>query len=224
MKKNKGTAYAILAIAFILFNVIVFAIPSVKTTTFWTAYVFTDIAFALQIVIWKFAFNKTRTANSKFLGISLISVGLIYLITQITAFAIFMAFPSTASWIAVVFCSLIFGLSVICLIGTKVGTEKIDRVELNIGEKLFYIKSLQDDVEILARNETNPDTKAALSALAEKIRFSDPMSNETLADIETEISYKIKELKNAKNKESIITVLDSLITERNNKVKLFKRY
>ena len=45
MKKNKGMAYAVLAIAFVLFNVIAFAVPTAKTATFWIAYVFTVIAF-----------------------------------------------------------------------------------------------------------------------------------------------------------------------------------
>ena len=39
MKKNKGMAYAILAIAFVLFNVIAFAVPTAKAATFWVAYV-----------------------------------------------------------------------------------------------------------------------------------------------------------------------------------------
>ena len=60
MKKNKGMAYAVLAIAFVLFNVIAFAVPTTKTATFWTAYAFTTIAFASQIVIWKFAFKGRR--------------------------------------------------------------------------------------------------------------------------------------------------------------------
>ena len=43
-----------------------------------------------------------------------------------------------------------------------------------------------------------------------------------LADLEAEITAKVKELKTAENKAEIITVLDSLITERNKKVKLLK--
>lgn len=222
MKKNKGMAYAILAIAFILFNVNAFAIPTAKTTTFWIAYVFTTVAFASQIVIWKFAFKGTDTLKSKFLGIPLISVGITYLIVQIIAFAIFMAFPLTASWMAIVVCALILGISAICLIGTETGREEAGRVEEKIEKKVFYIKSLQVDVEMLASTETDSDTKTALTKLAEKIRFSDPMSNEVLAELEAEITSKVKELKTAVNKAEIITVLDSLITERNKKTKLLK--
>ena len=220
--KNKGMAYAVLAIAFVLFNVIAFAVPTAKTATFWIAYAFTTIAFASQIAIWKFAFKGADTLKSKFLGIPLISVGITYLIVQIVAFAIFMALPLAASWIDIVVCSLILGISAICLIGTETGREEINRVEEKVEKKVFYIKSLQVDIEMLASAERDADTKAALTKLAEKIRFSDPMSNDFLANLEAEISAKVKELKTAENKAEIITVLDSLVTERNKKVKIMK--
>ena len=222
MKKNKGMAYAVLAIAFVLLNVIAFAVPRVKTATFWIAYVFTAVAFASQIVIWKFAFKGADTLKSKFLGIPLISVGITYLIVQIIAFVVFMALPLMASWIAIVVCALILGISAICLIGTETGREEINRVEEKVEKKVFYIKSLQVDIEMLVSSEIDADTKTALTKLADKIRFSDPMSNEALAELEAEISAKVKELKTAENKAEIIKVLDSLITERNKKVKLLK--
>ena len=222
MKKNKGMAYAVLSIAFVLFNVIAFAVPTAKTATFWIAYVFTAVAFALQIAIWKFAFKGSDTLKSKFLGIPLILVGITYLIIQIIVFAIFMVFPIVPTWIAIVVCALILGISAICLIGTETGREEINRVEEKVEKKVFYIKSLQVDVEMLASAETDSDTKAALTKLAEKIRFSDPMSSGALTDIETEISAKVKELKTAENKSEIITIIDSLITERNKKAKILK--
>lgn len=222
MKKNKGMAYAVLAIAFVLFNVIAFSVPTVKSATFWVAYVFTAVAFASQIAIWNFAFKGTDTLKSKFLGIPLISVGITYLIVQIIVFVIFMALPLTASWIAIVVCALILGISAICLIGTETGREEINRVEETVEKKVFYIKELQVDIEMLASTETDSDTKVALTKLADKIRFSDPMSNEVLVDLEAEITAKVKELKTAENKAEIITVLDSLITERNKKAKILK--
>ena len=133
-----------------------------------------------------------------------------------------MALPLTASWIAIVVCALILGISAICLIGTETGREEINRVEEKVEKKVFYIKSLQVDIELLASAEIDADTKAALTKLAEKIRFSDPMSNEVLAELEAEITAKVKELKTAENKAGIITVLDSLIAERNKKAKLLK--
>lgn len=220
--KRKGLAYAVLTIAFALFNVVVFAIPTEKTATFWIAYAFSAIAFLLQIVIWKLAFKGTDTIKSKFLGIPLLSVGFRYLVIQVIAFAVFMIFPALPTWIPVVVCSVILGGSAICLIGTETGREEINRVEEKVKRKVFYIKSLQVDVEMLAETESDPTIKAELTKLAEKIRFSDPVSSDALAEIESEIVNKIKEIEASKDKLAIIAVTTALVEERNKKAKILK--
>ena len=215
-------AYAVLGIFFVIFNVIAFAIPTAKTATFWVAYIFTLIAFVMQPFIWKFAFKDTDTLKSKFLGIPLISVGVIYLLVQIVVVAVFMALSFVPSWIAIVVCILILGVSAVCLIGTETGREEINRIEHKVSKKVFYIKSLQIDVEMLAKAEVDADTKIALTNLAEKIRFSDPMSDELLAELEAKIRNKFEELKLAEQKATIINELTLLIEERNKKCKLLK--
>ena len=222
MKKNSKLGYAVLGVVFVLFNVIAFAIPTAKTRSFWVAYAFFVVAFVSQIGIWKVAFAKEDTLKSKFLGFPVVCIGVVYLILQIVAFAVFVAAPTLPVWSAIVVCVLIFGISVICMIGTEVGREEINRVEKKVEKKVFYIKLLQVDIEMLASVETNTDIKTALIKLAEKIRFSDPMSNESLVDIEVEIAAKVKELKTTDNKAKIIKVIDSLLTERNKKVKSLK--
>lgn len=222
MKKNKSMPYAILAAVLILFNIIAFAVPTDKTETFWTAYCFTTLAFVLQLLIWKFAFKSTNTLNSKFLGIPLIHIGIIYLIIQLIAFAVFMLFPTIPLWICVIVCALIIGISGICLISVKAGTNEINHVEAKIQKKVFYIKSLQVDVEMLAEKETDKSTKEALLRLAEKIKYSDPMTNEALSDIESAISEKIKEISNADNKINLIKEIELLVAKRNKKAKILK--
>ena len=220
--KKKVMAYAVLAILFALFNVIAFAIPTEKTATFWIAYAFSVVAFAIQIGVWKFAFKGADTLNSKFLGIPLISVGARYLAVQVVAFAVFMAFPVLPTWIPIVVCFVFLGISVICLIGTETGREEINRVEEKVEKKVFYIKSLQVDVELLAESESDPEIKAKLLKLADKIRFSDPMSSDALTEVEETIANKIEELKTAENKSSLIATINLLLTERNKKTKILK--
>ena len=222
MKKNRDMAYAVLGIVFILFNVLAFVIPTDKNSTFWTAYIISVISFVAQIGIWHFAFKSSGTLKSKFLGIPLIYIGIVYLVMQLIAFAIFMAVPTTPSWVAVIVCVLILGISAICLISGEAARDEINRVEEKISRKVFFIKDLQVDLELLAEQEADSDVKVALLKLAEKIRFSDPMSNDALAELEAKISSKTAELKVADNKSAIITELDSLLTERNKKAKILK--
>lgn len=222
MKKNSTKGYIILGILFVLVSVIAFAVPTIKTGTFWIAYVFTAIAFAAQIGIWRIAFRKKETLKSKFLGFPVVHIGVVYAIIQIVAFAIFMFMPALPVWSAIVVCSIIVAVSAVCMIAADAGRGEIERVEVKVQEKVFYIKELQADVEILANNEINADVKAALTQLAERIRFSDPMSNEQLADLENKISAKVAELKTAVNKVEILSELNSLLDERNRKCTILK--
>ena len=222
MKKNNAKGYIILGILFVLISVIVIAVPSVKTTAFWISYVFTVVAFAAQIFIWKLALGRDKTLKSSFLGIPVIYVGIAYLIIQIIALAVFLSVPTLPLWSSVVVCIIIAGVSAVCVISGEVGRNKIERVDAKIGEKVFYIKELQTEVELLANVETEMSTKDKLIRLSEKIRFSDPMSDVQLADVESRIITKISELKSSTDKSAIIDELNLLLDERNKKIKILK--
>ena len=222
MKKNSTKGYVILGVLFVLVSIIAFAVPTSKTATFWIAYVFTAAAFAAQIGIWKTALGKEGTLKSKFLGFPVVHIGIVYAVLQVIAFAVFMFVPTLPAWSAIVVCSVIAGISAVCMISAEAGRNEIERVEAKVQNKVFYIRELQADIELLADNETNADVKTALTQLAEKIRFSDPMSNEQLADLEDKISTKIEELKTTSSQLEIITELNSLLDERNKKCKILK--
>lgn len=222
MKKNSKLGYVVLGIIFVLFNVIVFAIPTVKTGTFWVAYVFSVVAFASQIGIWKVALGKEETLKSKFLGFPVVHIGIVYLIVQTVVFAVFMAVPTLPVWSVIVVCALVLGISAICMISAEAGRGEIERIETKVKQKVFYIKSLQVDVELLAKNEADNAVKAELEELAEKIRFSDPMSLPEMEAIEKEISDKINTLKTTADKLTVIAEIDALLAERNAKIKILK--
>lgn len=222
MKKNSTKGYLLLGILFALVSIIAFAVPTAKTATFWIAYVFTAAAFAAQIGIWKTALGKEGTLKSKFLGFPIVHIGIVYAIIQVIAFAVFLFAPTLPTWSAIVVCPIIAGLSAVCMISADAGRNEIERVEAKVQNKVFYVREMQADIELLADNESDAAVKTALTHLAEKIRFSDPMSNEQLADLENKISIKAAELKTASSKLEIITELNSLLDERNKKCKILK--
>lgn len=222
MKKNSTKGYVILGILFALVSIVAFAVPTAKTSTFWIAYVFTVAAFAAQIGIWKTALGKEETLKSKFLGFPVVHIGIVYAAIQVIAFAVFMFVPTLPAWSAIVVCSVIASVSAVCMISADAGRNEIERVEAKVQKNVFYIRELQADIELLADNESDAAVKTALTQLAEKIRYSDPMSNEQLADLENKISTKVAELKTASSKLEIITELNSLLDERNKKCKILK--
>ena len=222
MKKNSLMSYLALGIVFALFNVIAFIIPTDKTATFWAAYAFSVVAFAVQIPLWKIAFGKKDTLKSKFLGIPVIHVGITYLIIQLIVFAVFMIFPTLPAWLTVIVCVIILAISALCAIAGQVGVNEIKRVEEKIKVKRAFIQFLQTDIEMLVEEEIDGETKAELKKLAEKARFSDPMSHEMLGELESRISAKVEEMKTATDKKGLIAEVTTLLTERNKKCKILK--
>ena len=222
MKKNNFMSYLALGIVFALFNVIAFVIPTDKTATFWAAYAFSVVAFAVQIPLWKIALSKKETLKSKFLGIPVIHVGITYLIIQLIAFAVFLIFPTLPVWLAVIVCAIFLAISALCAIAGQVGANEINRVEEKIKVKRVFIQFLQTDIEALIEAESDAETKAALKKLAEKVRFSDPMSHEMLGELESRISAKVDEMKTTVDKKALIDEVTTLLTERNKKCKILK--
>lgn len=221
MKSNDKKGSVLVGIIFILITVVSFAVPTTKTAAFWIAYIFTIAALVAQIVIWKKNIEN-KAMKSKFLGFPIINIGLIYLAVQIIVLLVFVFAPNLPTWSAVVVCVVIVAVASICMISADVGRTEIERVEKKVQGKVFYIRNLQTDIEILASAEKNMATKKALEQLAEKIRYSDPMSNEQLAPLEEKIELLADELKVAEEKAEIISRIDTLLDERNKKCKIFK--
>lgn len=228
MKKNNNYAYLILAILFILFNVIAFSVPIQRTTSFYISYAFSCVAFISQIFIWKVAFKNSNSLKSKFLGISIIYVGNIYLTIQLISFIVFMCVSNVQIWVSILVSSLILGLSAISLISAKAGKEEVESVDNKIKLQTEFIKNLGLKLEKLLKNVKESEIKLELKNLIEKIKFSDPMSNQKLSEIENEIKLEISDLEkyinssdNEKIKNSLSKVND-LIEERNSICKLSK--
>ena len=180
------------------------------------------VAFAVQIPLWKIAFGKKETLKSKFLGIPVVHVGITYLIIQLIAFAVFMIFPMLPVWLAVVVCSIILAISMLCAIAGQAGANEINRVEEKIKVKRAFIQFLQTDIEMLAEIEPDAETKAELKKLAEKVRFSDPMSHEMLGELESRITAKVEDIKTASDKIALVREVEVLLMERNKKCKILK--
>ena len=58
--------------------------------------------------------------------------------------------------------------------------------------------------------------------LAEKVRYSDPISSDELSELEKRISDKVKELNNADDKSAIVDEIELSLLERNKKCLIIK--
>lgn len=165
--KNK-TPYIVIGIAFILFNLIAFIIPTEKTATFWVAYVFSVIAFAVQTFVWWLFSGSKKNMKSKFLGLPVLYISTIYLIVQLIVFGLFMILSFIPKQYSILICSLILGIFAVCMLTVNTGASNIRATDNKIAVKRQLIKDLQIDVEMLAEIESDPEIRQKLTQLAKK--------------------------------------------------------
>jgi len=230
LTKNKGMFFAAVFIILAVFNVVVFVIPFSKGGGFWTGYGFSMLAILLAAAVSFYAFDR-EGLKSKFYGIPLISVVWRYLVIQVIASVIemvlFQFVPSIPFQYAIALNVILLGVCLLGLITVEASREEIERIDVKIKEKVFYIKSLQADVESLI-SKVPEDAKKMLKDLAETIRYSDPISSPQLAAIENKIEAKtaaIAEAVDNTDGDAIKTLCDELqqlFAERNRKCKVLK--
>lgn len=228
MKKGYSVVLATLGILFAVYNVIVFVLPIPRTAAFWVAYLFTTLAILLQVGVSYIAFKNDNQLKSIFLGLPTAHVGGIYLFLQLVWGAIVMVLPVITPAIAVVVSVVLLGWCLTSVIMTSVSRDVIASVDEKVKEKTSFIKSNQIAVELLIGKAEDDDLKKKLTGLRDAIRYSDPMSDASVARLEAEIEVRINDLKEAvgeKNPEKttqLVAKLQDLITERNQMVKLSK--
>lgn len=232
MKKNFKYYIAVWAVLVLLFHVIVFAIPSDiggvsrYTETFWVGYAAILASFLGQLGCAFYAF-KPEKIEKVFLNLPIITESYAALVSTFAAGAVCIRVPFLPTWVGVIICVTALGFSVISVIMAAAAGTLVSESETEIKEKTSFMKLLTVDADALMSQAKTPKAKAACKKVWEVVRYSDPMSNETLSAVEAEISEKFLELKaavaeNAENISEAAEELLLLIDERNKKCKALK--
>lgn len=221
--KSRKQITIISLIILIGYNLIAFIIPSLKNTTFWVAYCFSNLSIIISSLVILHALDE-QGINNKFKNMPTVYATWSYLAIQLIMGFIEIYYPINFRY-SILINAIILGLSIIILLGVNAGKKEIDRVEKKVQEKVFFIKELQADVEILVNKITNDNAKKELELLVETIKYSDPMSHSNLAAIENQITNEVTKLKQTEDIEDIKHIcseLQQLFSERNKKAKLYK--
>jgi hypothetical protein len=196
-RKNRALLGAILIIALLIFNIIVFALPHSGSSAFWIGYGFTTTAFLLQILFAFFAFRNADSMKKAFLGLPLLYVGLAYLAIQFVFGLVCIFVPIIGKSVSLTVSAVLLGLYLIRAILAVIGREAIQNTDDKTVESTAFIKSLLADAEILRGRADSPELRASLNTVVEAIRYSDPVSYDSLNVIEQHITEQFTELENA---------------------------
>ena len=221
---------AIWAICFATFNIIAFARPTfinIFTGSFWIGYLFIDIAFAGQLCCSYIAF-KDENLQKTFYNVSLILVSYIALVSMLIAGSLCMVIPFFPVWLSVVICVLVASISASIILVTCFVINVVSGIDNEIKTKTFAIKTLTADAEHLLSVAQSFELKKECEKVYENLRYSDPMSNTALSEINEQIQRQFSSFESAVNSAdleltvSIANELLVLIDKRNKQCILLK--
>ena len=220
-------------IALAVFNVIAFVTPneiagvSKFTGSFWAGYIFITLAFIGQLACSYKAF-EAENLKKLFYNIPLITVSYTSLVVMLIVGAVCMAVTVVPYWVGIIVCLLVLAFSAVGVIKATGAAEIVSATDVKIKEQTRFIKLLTSDAEQLMAVSKTDELKAMSKKVYEAIRYSDPMSNEALANIERQIQREFASFSQAITSEdaelakSVADELLNLIDGRNKKCKALK--
>lgn len=226
-KKTSIMTIMIYVIIFAVFNLLVFTIFNNRTPVFWISYGFMCLAFIVQIGS-MFLALKSADVESVFMGIPLASLSFYYFFAAIFVGAVFMVFQIASIKLAVVIQVLILAAYVVVALLALMSRDVVQDTNDTLKEKVAAIKTLNIDVDVLIPQVSDPALKKALKKVSETVKYSDPISNDAVADIEDQIMQSMNALRvyieNDNNEEAITTCKDIevLFLQRNSLLKATK--
>ena len=194
MKKDTIRAIIVAVIMLAVYNLVAFMIPFAHTAAFWISYGFTLVAFAVVCASIYIAFIKDPNAKSRFYGFPIARIGVLYGGAQLIVSLIVMALAQwTPWWIPVLVYAIGMGAAVIGLVAADAVVEEIQTQDVKLKKDVSLMRSLQSKVSQIASQTDD----AAIKALAEEFRYSDPVSSEAIADAEADLAAAVDELQAA---------------------------
>lgn len=229
MKQNKNLVLTglIYAIIFLVYNLLVFIIFKQHTPVFWLSYGFMLLAFTAQIVSMLLSF-KAADVETIFFGIPLASLSIYYFFAELFVSVVFMIFQTAGVTLAVVIQVVMLAAFTVVAIISLMARDTVQDISQKVKENVQNIKSLLVDVELLIGQCQDPELKISLKKLSETIKYSDPMTNESINDQEYLIMQVMSELKlnidtnNLADARNTCTKLQMLFVERNKRLAISK--
>ncbi len=233
LSKNLIKTIAIYAIVLVIVNLIVFSIPFVHNSAFWAAYVFVMVAILAQIGVAFLAMSNATGLKKKVYTFPIFKMGGIYLGVQlclsVVLFIVATFVEGFPSWIAWVICIIVLGVFTILILLTDTSRDEIVKIEDETEKRTAQVKYFRVNIDNITRRANDAELRAVLEKLADTARYSDPVSNDNLAETENRIQQNIIALEDAvisndvQKAKEIATNTTMLFEDRNALCKLYKK-
>ena len=195
--------------------------------SFWLGYVFITVSFLGQLgcTYWGF---KSGAMQKLFYNIPVLKTSYSCLVISFIVGCLVMMIPDMPTWIGGMICLVVMAYCIIAVTKSVTAATVVADIDKKIKVQTFFIKSLTVDAETLMNRATTAESKELCRKVYEAVRYSDPMSNDALASVESQITVRFAALSSAvasgddaAAKAAADEVL-ILVNHRNSKCKMLK--
>lgn len=227
--KNGLMTGIIYAIIFGIYNLFVFMVFTEEhNNIFWISYFFMLLIYAIHIAC-VFSIITHAGVRTVFFGIPLLSFSIFFVGAEFFVSLVFMIFRESAGVKLTIFIqTLLLAAFLVVSIVSIMSRDVALHVDKKIKDNVQFINTIKVDVDMMLERSTDPEVKTALKKLSETIRYSDPMSNGTVAMQEQMILQGMADMRTVFDEGNMPQVLEYakkielLFVERNKKIMISK--
>lgn len=203
LKNSKKGKFACLAgVSVLIYSILVFIIFGFsKGSSFWISYVFAVISFLLSYMVSYLSVNSAKRLTDWIFSLPVMRWCVIYVIVEIIIATIFMIIhaPWKIVFIPQFLLPIFFLILVVPCFGQK---NHVAEVSVETSVKVSYIRQLNAKLIALISRTEDSALKKEMEKATDMLRHSDPMSADSLTEIEEKMS-------------ACANQIDSLIREKN---------
>ena len=230
-EKQKYSVLLIYIILLAAVGILFFVIPFEKTAAVWTAFVFAEISVVLGCALTNYAFSKKEGLKSKVYGLPILKLSYMYTAAQlIITLLIIIAdgVRDVPAWLPAAIGVILTAAVLIGVTMADSARDMIEETDAKIERKIQNVKAFKLDAYALVGACEDEDVKRSLEKFAEKVKYSDPVSDPALEEIEKKLSDTVEEIRqlidsgNYEDTALKLNAADRLLDERNRQCKAMK--
>ena len=192
--KSRGHTWLIYILTFVLINALVFLIPFEKTTPVFIAWAGMILVYLLGAFALVKATGK-KTGDAFLTGKRTMKSIAVWIIIQAAVLATAAILGAKIPvWAALAAEAVLLVLAAISTIRTDMTHSTVRKMDQDMNAVTADIKGLRAKADALCNMSVDAETKKALKALADELRYTDPVSNQATEQYESRINTLLESI------------------------------
>jgi hypothetical protein len=226
-RKSIATIVVIYLVIALMYSLVAFAVPFIRTPSFFVSYIWGDVAILASLLETVYMYDRSPNGKSALYRVSLATIAVAYLVVALV-FAIICMAVLVPVWLVVIVQVVLLAVSIIGFIGGEATAELVENDEVTTAAATSTMNTLRIQAQSALALAGNEQTRQALKDLCEKLRFSDPVSTSQTAPVEAQLSNLMVQIHgNAPSADGTVTCqlisqMATLLDQRNSIAKMSK--